>query len=76
MKKFVSFLFIIGIFLYVNFKIDPINKIKSGEYELVCEFEDGERIVPVDKIISYIDDEDCWAFTNGYACNCQLIKKN
>jgi len=76
MKKIIYFLFIVAAFFYINYKLNPINKIKSGKYELLCEFKDGERIVPENKIVSYIDEEDCWSFTNGYACNCKLIKRN
>lgn len=47
-------------------------QVKSGEYELQCQFRDGWRHVTPDKIDSFIDGR--WFFTNGSATNCTMLK--
>jgi len=46
--------------------------VKSGEKILTCEFSDGWRDVPSEKIVGYNDETGYWSFTNGYAKNCEV----
>lgn len=59
--------------LYPDHQDRTITKqVKSGEYELQCQFRDGRRRVSPDKIDSFIDGR--WFFTNGSATNCTMLK--
>lgn len=59
--------------LYPDHQDRTITKqVKSGEYELQCQFRDGWRRVTPDKIDSFIDGR--WFFTNGSATNCTMLK--
>ena len=40
---------------------------------LICDFKNGSREVPKDKIVTYIGDEDVWSFTNGWAQQCTIV---
>ena len=48
-----------------------IKDLKSGKKTLECQFQDGWREVPANKIVG-INDDGSWAFTNGYAHNCEI----
>jgi len=53
---------------------DPVYKLKSNKnLQLQCLFQNGYRIVPKNKIIAYDDEQNVWAFNNGYAKNCEVI---
>ena len=53
---------------------DPAYVVKNhANLELVCQFKDGVRIVPKNKIVAYIDDKDTWSFTDGWAKNCSIV---
>lgn len=59
--------------LYPDHQDRNITKqVKSGKYELQCQFRDGWRHVTPDKIDSFIDGR--WFFTNGSATNCTMLK--
>ena len=59
--------------LYADHQDRNITKqVKSGKYELQCQFRDGWRHVTPDKIDSFIDGR--WFFTNGSATNCTMLK--
>ena len=58
-------------YLWVN---DPAYVVKHHKnLQLICQFEDGVRIVPKNKIVAYIDDENTWSFTDGWASNCSIV---
>ena len=55
---------------YQVFKTPQIvEDIQSGKVQLECEFRDGWRDVPADKVID-LDDNGRYYFTNGSAGNC------
>ena len=47
-------------------------KVKTGEYTLTCQFNDGVRNVPPERIL-YRSGE-VWHFDNGAAKNCSVFK--
>ena len=55
--------------VFVDNKI--VKEVKTGEKTLTCEFSDGWRDVPKEKIIGLNDNNGYWEFTNGYARNCE-----
>ncbi len=58
-------------YLWVN---DPAYVVKHhANLELVCQFKDGTRIVPKNKIVAYDGEKDVWGFTNGWASNCSIV---
>jgi hypothetical protein len=64
----------LGYGIYVT---DPVVQIKQNpDAQLVCEFRDGVRVVPKDKIVAYDDERDVWAFTNGSAHNCWIERSS
>jgi len=68
-----AFILILFYFLRIT---DPVYQLKHDDSKnLVCTFKDGDRVVPKNKIIM-IDDNGCFAFDNGYACNCRIIGGN
>jgi len=53
---------------------DPVYKLKNNKnLQLECLFKNGYRIVPKNKIIAYDDEQNTWAFSNGWARNCEII---
>lgn len=52
----------------LNFEARLEQQVKSGEKELICVFQDGERRVPSNKIVGLHD--GVWEFTNGHASAC------
>ena len=74
MKKEILIMVIMLLLVCIGIHVtDPVYQIKHDpNAELVCDFEDGERVVPKDKISGYIEEEDTWVFTNGYARNCRI----
>ena len=50
--------------------------VKSGKAILYCQFKDGYRAVDPKKVVSFDDESGCWAFTNGWACNCDVEDLN
>jgi len=74
-KLFVVFvLLVLSIFwLFDNSKSSTINKVKSGEYHLVCDIRD-KGFVKIDPtmIIDIVD--GTWIFENGYSKNCKMFK--
>jgi len=73
--KFLGLLLLIYLFYHILEVTSPEYYIKNGKAELYCDFGDGYRLVPKEKIVGYIDDVNYWAFTNGYARNCYVAKK-
>jgi len=72
-KLFLILTIILAGMVYVLNITDPVNKIKGNKnLELICEFKDGYRTVPKDKIFAYDGEQDMWVFTNGYAHNCSI----
>ena len=65
------FLIITGLMILV----DPpqvVKDVKDGTKTLECEFIDGWREVPQEKIL-YLDDvTGRWIFSNGSAANCEV----
>jgi len=54
---------------------DPVRELKNNKNEqLICSFENGERVIPKNKIVAYVSDVDAWSFTNGSARNCRIVK--
>lgn len=45
-----------------------LDKVKSGELQLTCRFNNGERIVPPNLVKDY--QSGTWVFTNGRARSC------
>ena len=62
--------------LYYGLKLtDPVYQLKQHKnWQLICQMPEGEQIIPKNKIISYIEEEDYWVFSNGYAKNCYILK--
>jgi len=53
---------------------DPVYKLKNnGNLQLQCLFQNGYRVVPKDKIVAYDSENGTWAFSNGWAKNCEVI---
>lgn len=48
-----------------------VTDVQSGEVQLECEFSDGWRDVPKDKVVGLDDISGRWIFTNGSASNCK-----
>ena len=60
-------------YLWIN---DPAYAVKHRKnLELVCQFQDGVRIVPKYRIITYDDEKNFWVFTNGWTRNCSIVDK-
>ena len=57
--------------VYLALDNDTYNKVKSGEVDLYCVFEDGERKINPEHIEDY-DVEYGWVFFNGSAKNCRV----
>lgn len=57
--------------VYLALDNDTYGKVKSGDLDLHCIFEDGERKVNKDYIEDY-DVEFGWVFFNGSAKNCRV----
>ena len=49
-----------------------VQDVKSGDKVLTCEFSDGWRVIPKDKIVGLNDENGYWSFTNGFARNCEV----
>ena len=74
MKKLL-FILIILIITLVGFIKDPVRELKNNPHlELICSFPDEEKIIPKNKIITYIEEENIWVFVNGYAHDCRIEK--
>jgi len=66
-----SLVFVLILFYFLHIT-DPVYQLKhDNSKNLICTFKDGDRVVPKNKIIM-IDDNGCFAFDNGYACNCRI----
>lgn len=48
-----------------------MNKLKQGNYTLVCYIDNQYRSIEPDKLVDRID--DTYIFTNGYASNCTIL---
>ena len=46
-----------------------VKQVKSGELQLTCLFEDGERVVDPAMVVGLTDRG--WEFENGYASQCR-----
>ena len=51
---------------------DRLEKVQSGEVELVCLLKDGERVIPPEMVTGLLD--NTWVFKNGSAKRCRIIK--
>ena len=72
-KLFLILILILAGLVYALNATDPVTKLKGNKnLELNCEFRDGYRTVPKDKIIAYDGEQNVWVFTNGYAHNCSI----
>jgi len=47
-----------------------LKQVQTGKIELWCEFEDGLRQVPADRVTGLYDGQ--WEFKNGHARQCEL----
>ncbi len=67
MRLFSTVLVIVFIALSVSAFQEPqiVTDVKSGSKTLECEFHDGWRVVPQDKIVGLDDMSNRWIFTNG-----------
>ena len=48
-----------------------VEDVKTGKVTLECQFHDGWRTVPADKVVGLDDMSSAWLFTNGSAQNCE-----
>jgi len=67
---FLTIFFILIVFCFPESEIEK--SVKSGDKTLTCEFSDGWRDVPPEKIVGYNDETGYWSLTNGYAKNCEV----
>jgi len=66
-----ALLFAIGYILPEN---EAVSNVKSGNWELTCQFSDGWRTIPKDKVVDLDDVSGTWIFTNGSAKHCEITK--
>ena len=69
-----SIIFGVTVLLLVSTLVEnkTFKKVKTGEYTLVCQFNDGVRNVPPERILYRIG--EVWHFDNGAAKNCSIFK--
>ncbi len=61
--------------LLVMYEDTEYKKVKKGEYELQCLIRDkGWVTIDPSKVDGHDPESDCWSFTNGWACNCEVTK--
>ena len=75
LELFIVIIGAIGIFMVLVLLSQPTqieNDVKNGTKTLSCEFSDGWRDVPKEKIMGLNDETGYWYFTNGSARNCEI----
>jgi outer membrane lipoprotein-sorting protein len=74
MKLFLSLLAVALVVLSVQAFSEPkiVTELKNGTKTLECEFTDGWRVVPSEKIVGLDDVSGRFIFTNGSAKTCEI----
>ena len=49
-----------------------VTDVQNGTKTLECEFTDGWRTVPAEKVVGIDDVSNRWLFTNGSASHCEV----
>ena len=68
--KFVIFMLVAFLLSSVFADFREVERVKRGEANLSCLFNDGWRKVDSDKVVDNF--EGRWVFTNGSAINCKV----
>ena len=72
LKNILTTILLLGAIAILAQEPQVVTDLKEGKKTLECQFDDGWRTVPKDKIVGLDDEHGGWIFTNGYARNCEI----
>ena len=67
-----SIVLISALFSGCSMKPQIVQDVQNETKTLECEFTDGWRVVPADKVVDLDDMTNRWIFSNGSASNCEV----